>query len=223
MNEERATSKRSVHANGPELKRLRACLGLTQEDLAAQIDYSDRVIRRAENGQRVDYRTLKTLHEFFVLSGLEVGFTEIVAGDSEATTEESPNLHRSVDLVSFWFDQIFHKRSVEIVNYLAVDDVTFCLNGEQGAGRKSLVGHLNKLLEEHVEICWELLQICSGEDWTMVQWQSQRLAGETHREHLRDFKWKLVSGITSFRLSDERIVEIWEFSNQVPSGKQVDE
>lgn len=224
MTNDKLGPRHPAHECGHDCDNLGTFQKKTRKDSGSLNDLSDQTKEQLEkgwweNGQPTNLRTLKSLHEFFVMSGLEVAFKEIVKGDQDVLSKAPVDLHRLLDIVSIWFDQIFQERALDLVNYLVEENVTYCLNGKAGTGRDSLRDHLNVILQKNVKTYANLLQICASDDRVMVQWRSRRNLGIVLSSQPAQLKSKAVLGITSFRISAERIAEVWEFSQDIPQGQ----
>jgi len=89
-------SKGAVSANGRQIRDLRYLLGLTQLQLAASIDCSERLIRKMEKYENVSLKSLSLLHVFFRSQNIEVSLTDLIV------TQRNP-----VEVARQWFREKF--------------------------------------------------------------------------------------------------------------------
>lgn len=65
-------NRNSTVPNGQYLRQLRGQLGLTQNELAFRLNVSERLVRKAEQSQRIECRSLVLFQMFFEQQGLAV-------------------------------------------------------------------------------------------------------------------------------------------------------
>ena len=224
-------SRRSVKSNGAKLRSLRLAAGLTQEDLAGHVDYSTRLIRKAEMGERLDVKSVRALLKYFVSIGQAVELSELIVAESEDLVHVLPKR---------WFELVFQQRDFAAAANLLSCDCLVCMDGiSVGAERvEDVVGSLMGVFEgakfaidyRATRGTWHVL------GWTSVRRASDfKLAGTEDRLHDEisvsegtqvgeDSKRGLtdsapeqstftVCGTTSFRVKQQQIIEIREFSD----------
>ena len=195
-------SRRSVKANGAKLKSLRLAAGVTQEELAEQIGYSDRLIRKAEMGKRVDLKTIRSLHKHFVEGGRSVELAELTVTESSQSGQTLPVQ---------WFERLFQQRDVAAAVGLLAGECLVCLNGVS-IPESRIESVLNGLLSQStaLEFAIDYRMTCGSRHvfgWTSLR-ESSEMSQGTGKSSVHT-----VCGTTSFRIRQQQIIEIREFSD----------
>ena len=68
----RSSNRNSIIPDGQYLRQLRGQLGLTQNELAFRLNVSERLVRKAEQSQRIECRSLVLFQMFFEQQGLAI-------------------------------------------------------------------------------------------------------------------------------------------------------
>ena len=102
------STKRSNHgfkiANGQIIHRFRCQLGLTQLELAMNMDCSERLVRKMEKNGTVSLKSLSLLCSFFKTQGIELLPTDLIS---------TPN--NNLEVAKQWFGERFieHKKEAD--------------------------------------------------------------------------------------------------------------
>ena len=95
------STKRSNHgfkiANGQIIHRFRCQLGLTQLELAMNMDCSERLVRKMEKNGTVSLKSLSLLCSFFKTQGIELLLADLIS---------RPN-NNSLEVAKQWFEERF--------------------------------------------------------------------------------------------------------------------
>ena len=229
---EPSKSRRSIKSNGAKLRSLRLAAGLTQEDLAGHVDYSTRLIRKAEMGERLDVKSVRALLKYFVSIGQAVELSELIVAESEDLVHVLPKR---------WFELVFQQRDFAAAVNLLSRDCLVCMDGiSVGAERvEDVVGSLIRVFEETK---FSIDYRATRGPWNVMGWTSIRSAGDFKLDDTRgrqlgehatgdckqvdeddiciltgldasESELFTVCGTTSFRVKQQKIVEIREFSD----------
>ena len=229
---ERDKPRRSVRADGAKLKSLRLAAGVTQEELAELIGYSDRLIRKAEMGERIDLKSIRSLLRYFSTRGQVAELSELIVEDPE---------DRSHRLPKQWIDLVFQQLDFAAAANLLASECTVCVDGISIANEQlenvaswsmSVFGR-----ERFAIDYWTM-----GGAWHVMGWTSIRCAADFQLDGTRiarDDKHPdgdsaqfgeegdslmlalnplerdtfTVCGTTSFRVKQQKIIEIRVFSD----------
>ena len=89
-------------ANGSTIRALRCQLGLTQLQLAMNIDCSERLIRKMEKSESVSLKNISHLCEFIKSQDIEVRLSDLI------TNTKSP-----AEVAKIWFEERIFENSIE--------------------------------------------------------------------------------------------------------------
>lgn len=228
---EPSKSRRSVKANGAKLKSLRLAAGVTQEELAEQIGYSDRLIRKAEMSGRIDLKSIRALFQYYAAIGQAVELSELILAESENRADLLPER---------WFDLLFQQRDFAAAASLLASDCLVCMDGISVDPDRveNVVSWLTSVFDGTK---FAIDYRATRGAWHVIGWTSIRSAtdfelNDTRRQHGKHpasdgkqagddgncnasavdaSKWGTftVCGTTSFRVKEQHIIEIREFSD----------
>lgn len=203
---------RSVKVDGPKLKQLRLLAGMTQEQLAKQLGYSDRLIRKLENGGPISRSArndvLQFWQEYFALAGRNARSDlniDLFASAEGAELEQQTRR---------WFDDVFNSRNLEPIDDLVHHDAVLLAAGKRFQGRDSIRQHFRAifLTFESIHLTIERVHVDSSTAvvfWKAAMVQASEFAKVSSTPDTID-----MNGSSLLRFEDQLIREIREHWNQ---------
>jgi transcriptional regulator with XRE-family HTH domain len=201
--------QRGFLVRGDLLRALRLARDWTQEEAAYRAGLSEKLVRKAESGGRIDATSLAALAALYDLPSEGVGPEDLLAERLDSRGMDFAPMGASV-LVA-WMMGIWNRRSLDTIDRLAAVDLEYhcelgtlrnaaavrmriegiwqCFNDFQLAIERTAVAG------EKVVCRWRLAMTHTGE-WHGMEPTGRRIC---------------VLGTTSARLEKDKIAECWEF------------
>jgi len=204
MSRNKSTKKalRSVVPNGEKLRALRQRAGLTQEELAGRIGYSDRLIRKAEMGKRVDLRTIRALFQYFVNLDQPVEMSEMVIAEQPIADQILPTK---------WFEYCCDQQGLTTAVSLLSENCVIWIDGVSIRPDRMLC-LMNSLIGKYSKLEIGIDYQASRGAWNVLSWKSKRQFNRADAEGGIALM-TTICGITSFRVKHQQIIEIREFTD----------
>ncbi len=162
---QRKNHRNSVIANGPRIKEFRKQLGLTHEEFALDIDYSERLVRKAERGGRVDAKTLRVFLNFFQRNGIRTSIFQL---------SNDFDLMRNGKLIMIaWFERVFNQSDPSAFEDLMSERLTFSVNGRSGIGINLFREAIHNVFESMQPEKFVIDQIVTDGTWTAARWYAK--------------------------------------------------
>jgi len=142
---------RSIKVDGQKLRHHRELLGLTQEDLAGELGYSDRLIRKAESGGPVARSTLQKLVLYFQEKNSTSDGDSIERELSFAALEVNTDSDLE-ERIRRWFDSVFNRRDLSVIDELIHPHAEFFSESSTVWGREGVRQRVLELLAAFASI-----------------------------------------------------------------------
>ncbi len=163
----------SARVDGVRLRKLRQFLGLTQEEAASRAGFSDRLIRKLEQGGPVRRKTLIAVVESYRAQieriGPPPGDTAIVSADFIVPEVKDLRL-----LANEWFDRAFNQRDLSVVGDLMHENVRVVAEGKTLAGRVEVRKRVAKVLAGFNPLRVTIENVFSLDSVVIVYWKMDK-------------------------------------------------
>jgi transcriptional regulator with XRE-family HTH domain len=116
---------RGFEVRGDLLRSLRQARGWTQEEAAHRAGVSDKLIRKAEGGGRIDGRSLTTLAAAFTTTERPITEQELLAAERRIIASPDAEGTDNHALVRTWFQEIWTRGRLELIDELASESIIF--------------------------------------------------------------------------------------------------
>ncbi|EAQ81634.1 hypothetical protein DSM3645_28672 [Blastopirellula marina DSM 3645] len=155
--------------DGARLKAVRLQLGLTQEAVAAATGYTDRLVRKLENGGPVNYQTLNDFISYYRLMLSRVGTSSLEPDISFQTLSMQPEPERET-IVRNWFEQAYNQRNVDYVAEVFHPDVSLIAEGQVLQGSEVITQRVAAVLAGFDPLQIEVESLFTQENTVIAYW-----------------------------------------------------
>jgi steroid delta-isomerase-like uncharacterized protein len=213
---------RSFAVSGTLLSELRASRDWTQQEAAHKAGFSDRLIRKAEAGKKIDVHTITILAKLYSTSDRVLTPQDLLAeprspSSSEPLAPPAPDqsaMSPIQELVVRWFAQIWNERRLKAIDELAAPDIVLHAEGRQFRGRRSIRRRFAELHAAFSNTALVMEELTARDDSVICRW---RLA-MTHTGPWLGWpatnKRLIAHGSSWMRIESGLIRESWEYWEQ---------
>ncbi|GAA5509090.1 ester cyclase [Novipirellula caenicola] len=209
MDSKASSSNRGLPVDGKALKDRRTRLGLTQEAAAKLAGYSDRVIRKLEQGGPVLMQTLGDVVETYNQRDpvIELPVSAYVCSEPKD------------DLTAFcrrWFDGVYNHRNLALIDEMMSEDVEILSEGEVRHGRDVIRHRVSHVLSAFNPLTLTVESMITQGNAFAAYWC-------VRKKHVGEFlgiaatgRWVEVKGASQATVQDGRIVSVrdhWDIDN----------
>ncbi len=209
-------SSNGVPIDGMRVRSLRHLTNLTQEEIAARVGYSVRLIRKLENGGRVRRSTVVDVITLFQeLLGSGVHADTLPASVDELIVDQEQSI---ADLSRIWFDRAYNQRDLTIINDLMHKDVRLFAEGRELEGRDVIIQRVGMVLQAFSPLKLSVDNLSVDRDVVIAHWS-------VVKTHIGEFlgipatgRTVQVSGCSMAKFKDDWIVEVrdhWDVQNLI--------
>ncbi|EAQ82269.1 hypothetical protein DSM3645_01105 [Blastopirellula marina DSM 3645] len=167
------TLRRSIHVDGARLKSIRLQLGLTQETVATATGYTDRLVRKLENGGPVNCQTLNDFITYYKMILSRVGTPALERDICFQTLSVQPDSDREA-IVRKWFEQAYNQRSLDCVNEVFHPDVLLIAEGQMLQGSEEITKRVAAVLAGFDPLHLEVESVFSQENIVITYWRATK-------------------------------------------------
>ncbi len=194
--------RNSVVVNGVKIKELRKRLGLTQEEFATDIDYSERLVRKAERGGRIDAKTLRVISRYFHQNGLRISIDQLTSGTYA--------IHSGETILRDWLIQLVNGDDSIAIQSLMSAQFKFFINGQPGSGIRTFHRAIHEVFEGLQPAQFVVDQVVTDGKCAAARWFVKRPDEVSRTTSQRD-PIRLVGDVW-IRIDDQEISEArWLF------------
>jgi transcriptional regulator with XRE-family HTH domain len=191
------SNRNTVTPNGQRLRELRAAAGLTQLELSCYLDYSERLVRKAEKSQRIDFTSLVSFKNFFETQGIQVNLDEI-------TLDEKSTEQISLD----WFRLCFVEKDIDQALRLCHPKTKFNFQGVAGKGKTQLKSKLAFVLHGFSDFVFSVENCISNLEESAILWSAERVKSYSASPVQSHFVNENPMGTIWLRSIDHAIVSV---------------
>ncbi|MCA9135193.1 MAG: ester cyclase [Planctomycetales bacterium] len=192
--------RRGIRVDGEMFRELRNAAGLTQSDLGAMSGYSSRLIRKLEGGGPVDTLTATNVYQALASTDVppQVPFAGLVVRHHDNDNEA---------LIRLWFDRVFNKRDLSVVESMVDDKVELLAEGKKEVGREAIRLRVSSILQAFDPLRLTVDRVVSEGNTVVAYWQ-------VHKRHVGEFlgipptgRWVEIRGSSLAVFSKGRLIQ----------------
>ncbi len=197
---------RGVSSDGEKLLSFRKARGWSQESAAHKAGVSDKVIRKAEAGGRIDASSLAALVKLYSSEEAAVGLADLMATPSPSDSEDE-----DIALLVKWLDACWARRSPERVRILAAGEIRLHCEAGTLHGQSDILSRLERIWEAFSHFQCAIKQTSVSGVKTACIWQlSMEHTGAWHGIEPTGNRITILAN-TMARIHLGEIVECWEY------------
>lgn len=175
LSDKKKNNRNSIQPDGQYLRQLRAKIGLTQVELAFRLEVSERLVRKAEKGGRIDCSSLLLFIMFYQQQGLRIDAEKFGSLLTLSTKEIA---------ISFFRDCFVLGNENYVARWCAAH-VSGSIDGQRSAGQLDAIALIESFLAEFEQGAkWTIGQVVSDSETASVFWTRESVFdhGKTRRE-----------------------------------------
>lgn len=208
---------RAFAVDGSRLRSLRATRGWTQIEAAARAGLSERLLRKAENGEPIELQSISILSQLYSTPA-----APLTPNDLLVSPRPSPQAAQIEAVVRRWYDELWNKGRFEIIDELASPDGVLHAQGDAldlMAARERFIAMRTAFHDFEFAIDHLTVQ----DDVAVVRWHVRLTHVGPWMGRPPSGKRFTIEGSSWVRVTDGRLREGWDYWDQEQVSRALNE
>lgn len=173
-----------------------------------QANLSDRLIRKAESGGRVDLETVSTLASLYSSPHRQISPADLIENSS---IDAAGELLDEVLVLRCWMDEIWNKKHLAVLEDLAADRLCFQCESGVVTTRRELQDRYRRIQRQYSRVECHVEELAGSNGFAVCRWKMSMWHVCPERADRSIQGATKVSGSTSVQVEFGKVVEGSEF------------
>ena len=206
----RGRGRRSFAVRGELLRSLRLARGWSQSEAARRADLSDRLIRKAEKGERLEVKSISQLAGLYGSAERPLSPESLLVDREETVAGPAPTAALRATLQR-WFDGLWNQLDLSVVDELIVPEFAFHTETGVIRNREELKSRVLKFRESFSDFEFVLEHVSDLGDAVVCRWRATMTHSGTWIDLPPTGRRVTVHGSSWAQLAGTKFGDAWDY------------